>query len=54
MQGIGKLTFYVLFAEATALRYGLCLAETIGCNKVIVNSNNLEAVSVVVLSLTVK
>lgn len=35
----------VLSAEAIALRYGLSLAQTIGCNKVIINSDNLEVVN---------
>jgi hypothetical protein len=35
----------VLTAEASALRYGLSLAQTVGCNKVIINSDNLEVVN---------
>ena len=35
----------VVSAEATALRYGLSLEQTIGCNKIIVNSDNIEVVS---------
>ena len=35
----------MLSAEATALRYGLCLAQTNGWNKVSVNSDNIELIS---------
>ena len=31
--------------KATVLRYGLCLAQIVGCNKFIVNSDNLEVIS---------
>jgi hypothetical protein len=35
----------VVSAEATAPRYGLSLAQTIGCNKIIVNSDNIVVVN---------
>uniref|UniRef100_A0A8R7UGP7 RNase H type-1 domain-containing protein n=1 Tax=Triticum urartu TaxID=4572 RepID=A0A8R7UGP7_TRIUA len=47
--GNWKLDFCydVLSAEATALRYGLSLAQTVGCNKVIIKSDNLEVVNTI-------
>lgn len=35
----------MLSAEATVSRYGLCLAQTIGCNMIIANSDNLKLIN---------
>ena len=34
----------VLTAEAMALRFGLILAQKVGCNRLIINSDNMEVI----------
>ncbi|KAF7097025.1 hypothetical protein CFC21_098891 [Triticum aestivum] len=46
LQGDGKIDWCadVLAAEASTLQYGLSLAQRIGCNRLVINSYNLEVI----------
>jgi hypothetical protein len=38
-----------MMAEAYALREGLCLAQHLGCNKFIIQSNNLQVIDTMLI-----
>ena len=45
-RGIGKIDYCVdvLMAEALALKFGLTLAQRAGCNRLIINSDNMKVI----------